>query len=47
MISLLGWRPPVRSTAEREIARGATGNLEDSEGLGESCTEKSFGIFRF
>src|SRR3954468_16088469 len=28
-ISLLGWRPPVRSTAEREIARGAVGNLED------------------
>lgn len=23
---LLGWRPPVRSTAQREIARGATGD---------------------
>jgi hypothetical protein len=22
----LGWRPPIRSTAEREIARGATGD---------------------
>jgi uncharacterized protein YbjT (DUF2867 family) len=25
-ISLLGWRPPVRSTARREIARGAVGD---------------------
>src|SRR3954462_3528339 len=33
-ISLLGWRVPVRSTAEREIARGATGNLADMEGIG-------------
>src|SRR5437762_535493 len=33
-ISLLGWRPPVRSTAEREIARGAVGNLEDMQRLG-------------
>jgi uncharacterized protein YbjT (DUF2867 family) len=34
MISLLGWRPPVRSTAEREIARGAVGNLENMQRLG-------------
>ncbi|MFL6828054.1 MAG: SDR family oxidoreductase [Bradyrhizobium sp.] len=34
MISLLGWRPPVRSTAEREIRRGAVGNLEDTQQLG-------------
>jgi len=34
MTSLLGWRPPVRSNAEREIARGATGNLEDFQRLG-------------
>jgi uncharacterized protein YbjT (DUF2867 family) len=34
MISLLGWRPPVRSTAEREIARGAVGNLDDMQQLG-------------
>src|SRR4051794_33498672 len=33
-ISLLGWRPPVRSTAEREIARGAVGNLEDMQRFG-------------
>ena len=25
---LLGWRPPIRSNAQREIARGATGNTE-------------------
>lgn len=43
MIALLGWRPPVRSTAEREIARGATGNLEDSEGL--SVVPKSLSEF--
>lgn len=34
MISLLGWRPPVRSTAEREIRRGAVGNREDMKRLG-------------
>jgi uncharacterized protein YbjT (DUF2867 family) len=34
MISYLGWRPPVRSTAAREIARGAIGNLEDMQRLG-------------
>jgi uncharacterized protein YbjT (DUF2867 family) len=34
LISLLGWRPPVGSTAEREIRRGAVGNLEDMERLG-------------
>jgi len=33
-VALLGWRPPVRSTAEREIVRGATGNLEDMRRLG-------------
>jgi uncharacterized protein YbjT (DUF2867 family) len=33
-ISLLGWRPPVRSNAEREIARGATGTLEDMQRIG-------------
>jgi uncharacterized protein YbjT (DUF2867 family) len=27
-------RPPVRSTAEREIARGATGTLADMQGIG-------------
>lgn len=26
LVSLLGWRSPVRSTAQREIARGATGD---------------------
>jgi hypothetical protein len=25
----LGWRPPIRSTAQREIARGAVGNAEE------------------
>jgi uncharacterized protein YbjT (DUF2867 family) len=34
MISLLGWRPPVRSTAEREIARGAVGTLDHMQRLG-------------
>ncbi|WOH51744.1 SDR family oxidoreductase [Bradyrhizobium sp. sBnM-33] len=34
MISYLGWRPPVRSTAEREMVRGAVGNLEDMQRLG-------------
>jgi uncharacterized protein YbjT (DUF2867 family) len=33
-ISLLGWRPPVRSTAEREITRGATGTLADMQRIG-------------
>src|SRR3954454_13345581 len=33
-ISFLGWRPPVRSTAEREIARGATGTLADMQEIG-------------
>ncbi|WOH83253.1 DoxX-like family protein [Bradyrhizobium sp. BEA-2-5] len=33
-ISLLGWRPPVRSTAEREIRRGAVGDLEGMQRLG-------------
>jgi uncharacterized protein YbjT (DUF2867 family) len=34
LISYLGWRPPVRSTAEREIARGATGDSEHMQQLG-------------
>ncbi|MEH2592314.1 SDR family oxidoreductase [Bradyrhizobium sp. AZCC 1721] len=34
MVSYLGWRPPVRRTAEREIGRGAVGNLEDMQRLG-------------
>jgi hypothetical protein len=34
IISLLGWGPPVRSTAEREIRRGAVGSLEDMQRLG-------------
>jgi uncharacterized protein YbjT (DUF2867 family) len=33
MISLLGWSPPVRSTAEREIRRGAVGSLEGMQRL--------------
>jgi uncharacterized protein YbjT (DUF2867 family) len=28
LISVLGWRPPVRSTSQREIVRGAVGNSE-------------------
>ena len=31
LISLLGWRPAIRSTAQREIVRGAVGNLEHME----------------
>lgn len=34
MISLLGWRPPVRSSAEQEIRRGADGSLEETQRLG-------------
>ena len=34
MVSYLGWRPPIRSTAEREIVRGATGNPDDMLRLG-------------
>ncbi|ANV99540.1 SDR family oxidoreductase [Bradyrhizobium icense] len=34
MVSYLGWRPPVRSTAEREMVRGAVGNLEEMQRLG-------------
>jgi uncharacterized protein YbjT (DUF2867 family) len=34
LISFLGWRPPVRSTAQREIARGATGNPEEMRRVG-------------
>jgi hypothetical protein len=33
MISLLGWRPPVRSTAQLEIARGAVGDIGQMERL--------------
>jgi uncharacterized protein YbjT (DUF2867 family) len=33
MISLLGWRPPVRSTAQLEVARGAVGNIEHMKRL--------------
>jgi hypothetical protein len=33
MISLLGWRPPVRSTAQLEIARGAVGDIGQTERL--------------
>jgi uncharacterized protein YbjT (DUF2867 family) len=43
MISLLGWRPPVRSTAEQEIRRGAVGNLEEMQRLG--LHPKSFSEF--
>ncbi|MCA6118111.1 SDR family oxidoreductase [Bradyrhizobium sp. WSM 1738] len=34
MISYFGWRPPVRSTAEREMVRGAIGNPDDMQRLG-------------
>jgi uncharacterized protein YbjT (DUF2867 family) len=34
LISLLGWRPPIRSTARREILRGAVGNPEPLAALG-------------
>ncbi len=34
LIALLGWRPPVRSTAEREMVRGAVGSLEGMQRLG-------------
>jgi uncharacterized protein YbjT (DUF2867 family) len=34
IVSLLGWRPAVRSTAEREIARGAVGKVEEMNRLG-------------
>jgi hypothetical protein len=33
LVSLLGWRPPVRTTAQLEIARGAVGNVEQMERL--------------
>ena len=33
LISLLGWRPPVRTTAQLEIARGAVGNVEHLQRL--------------
>jgi hypothetical protein len=31
LIALLGWRPPVRSTAQLEIARGAVGDIGQME----------------
>ena len=34
LISLLGWRPPIRSTARREIVRGAVGNARPLAALG-------------
>jgi uncharacterized protein YbjT (DUF2867 family) len=34
MISILGWRPPVRTTAQLEITRGAVGNIESMTRLG-------------
>ncbi len=33
IISLLGWRPPVRTTARLEIARGAVGDVANMERL--------------
>jgi hypothetical protein len=33
VVSLLGWRPPVRSTAQLEIARGAVGDIEQMQRL--------------
>jgi hypothetical protein len=33
LISLLGWRPPLRTTAQLEIARGAVGNVEHLQRL--------------
>jgi uncharacterized protein YbjT (DUF2867 family) len=33
-ISILGWRPPVRTTAQLEITRGAVGDTEDMRRLG-------------
>lgn len=33
-ISLLGWRPPTRTTAQKEIIRGATGNSEPLAAIG-------------
>jgi uncharacterized protein YbjT (DUF2867 family) len=34
LVSLLGWRPPIRSTARREIVRGAVGNPEALAAIG-------------
>jgi uncharacterized protein YbjT (DUF2867 family) len=34
MISILGWRPPVRTTAQREITRGAVGDIQSMTRLG-------------
>jgi uncharacterized protein YbjT (DUF2867 family) len=43
MVSLLGWRPPVRTTARLEIARGAVGDTADMERL--NGRPKSLGDF--
>jgi len=43
VIALLGWRPPVRSTAEREMVRGAIGSPDGMGRLG--CHPKS--LFEF
>jgi uncharacterized protein YbjT (DUF2867 family) len=43
-VALLGWRPPVRSTAERELARGAVGdpaNLEQLTGISPRPLEEA------
>src|SRR2546430_1394395 len=34
MISILGWRPPVRTTAQLEVTRGAVGDIESMKRLG-------------
>jgi uncharacterized protein YbjT (DUF2867 family) len=34
LVSMLGWRPPIRSTARREIVRGAVGDPQPLEALG-------------
>src|SRR3954468_14005094 len=34
MVSVLGWRPPVRTTAQLEITRGAVGDFEAVKRLG-------------
>jgi len=34
LVSLLGWRPPVRTNAQLEITRGATGDVEQMKRFG-------------
>jgi hypothetical protein len=34
IVSVLGWRPPVRTNAQLEIARGAVGDVENMKQLG-------------